>query len=277
MNKRRLHNFWEKTLRASLGNIIGTVLTLGTRKRLQDFFVQSSSATFGTVVGIVLTFGTTLFLQDREQKKIEKQSALMVIDNLDHFTCRISEYLEDIDDEDSLNLYVWKNLDNLNKIPNDTLELFLDNFNNINISIYDNTAENIFTTNIDTWKNLGCSEFVEKAGKCFALKKMAIDYINELREMKQQVGDTIMAITVCCDRTTEDPQDIVKRLFASPVTRLFIIKQHTQYRMLIKIAASVLKDQNTKNKELMQVTDKMLENFGDNNNSVYYEHSEPTL
>ncbi len=239
------------------------------KKKQQEFWMQTLSASLGTIVGIILTFGTTLLLQNCEQRRMERTTALMVVHNLDDFCDKISGDAKVLEAADSLNLFVLNNLNRLDQIPNDTLELFLKNLANIDISIFDNSVENIFTTNIDTWKNIGSSEFVEKAGKCFAFKKMTIDLVNESRKEKLQMRDTLMTISEYSDPPVREPHEIVKRLFKSPITRPYIEKLHEYYIKWMKNAPAILKEQNTKNKELMRMTDNELEEFGDNMKKTY--------
>lgn len=240
------------------------------KKTLHEFWMQSATATFGTVVGIILTFGTTFYQQNSEQKQMERKAALMVIDNLDDFYDKMAKDVKDLAAADSLNYYVLENLDRLNKIPDDTLNLFLNNFAEFSFSVYDNTTENIFTTNIDTWKNVGNDQFVEKAGKCFALKKMLIATFKERQERQTQVYDTLIAISVCSDKPLHNTRKIVRRFLKSQEVRLFINRQHRYYVTTLKMGLEIMKDQNKKNKELMQVTDEELHSFGETSTKYYH-------
>ena len=243
------------------------------KKRRQEFWLQTMSASLGTIVGIILTFGTTLLLQNCEQRRMERTTTLMVIHNLDDFCNKLSGDVDDLKTEDSLNIFVLNNLNRLNQIPNDTLSLFLNNLMEVNVSIFDNSTENIFTTNIDTWKNIGSSEFVENAGKCFAFKRMTIDVINEIRREKLQVRDTLIAICEYCDHPVKTQSETVKQLFKSPITRQYIGKLHWYYISWMKGVLTILKDQNAKNKELMHMTDEELNEFGENKMKMYHSPS----
>ena len=128
--------------------------------KLSDFWKQTLSCTLGTIIGIILTFGTSAWIENREKKATERTAALMVIHNLDVFCDNLEETTKDLQAVDSINMMVLAAKDRLDTVPEDTLELFVGNFFSFQFSPNDQTAETIFSSNIETWKSIDNSEFI---------------------------------------------------------------------------------------------------------------------
>lgn len=247
------------------------------KQKLIEFFMQTSSGTLGTIVGILLTIGTTYYQQEHEQRQMERTATLMVIHNLDRFCSRLELNVRELERADSLNLAIW-NSPNISKIPNDTLEMFINNFMSFQMWPVDNTAENIFSTNIDTWKNIGSSEFVELAGKCFSAKNLIVKLRDEMNKDQLQLYDTLMATIFNNSHPPKSPSEAVLRIFESSALCCFIRKQHEYYVRGMKGGLMVLKEQNARNKKLMNVTGEELKRFGDNEirDYTFSKEKEPT-
>lgn len=244
-------------------------------KKLSDFWIQTASSTLGTVIGIVITFGTTAYLQYQDQKEAERTAALMVIHNLDRFCGRLAEDIRDIEAEDSLNIAVWQHYpDSLDEISSDTLKLFIRQLLSRHISVSDNTAENIFSSNIDTWKNIGSSEFIENAGKCFSAKRFLMKLQEDLYEEKQTVYDIYNRAIVFNAPANQGLTEHVAQVFRSADICCFIQEQHEYYLGFLRTGLAALREQNDKNKRLMGVTDDELQEFGTKDKGKTYNSSD---
>lgn len=237
-------------------------------KHLSEFWRSTLSNTLGAFFGIVLTFGTTFALQHYEQKKTERTAALMVIHNVDYFCEILEDDINDLEKRDSLNLIVWDRWAD-NQLPDDTLMLFLNSLLSRDFNCDDDAVEAVFSSNIETWTNIGNSEFIELAGKCFAAKHQAVKIRQEMDEEKQRLWYTFMKTIVYTDNPTESLHESVKRVFSTPEFCCFLRKQHQQYIPILKMSLMVLQEQNERNKQLMRVTDKELKEFGFNEHKNY--------
>lgn len=248
------------------------------KKKLIEFLMQTSSGTLGTIVGILLTIGTTYYQQEHEQRQMERTAALMVIHNLDRFCARLEKNVRELERADSLNFAIWHSPD-INQIPKDTLQMFLNNFMAFQMLPIDNTAENIFSTNIDTWKNIGSSEFVELAGKCFTAKNLLVKLYDEMSKNQLRLCDTVMVTISYNSHPAKSPSEAASRIFESPTLCCFMKKQHEYYIRGMKGGLKMLKDKNARNKKLMNVTGEELKRFGDNETRDYTfsKEKEPTL
>jgi len=241
-------------------------------KGMSEFWSATWSCTIGTILGIVITFGTTAYMDYSAQKEAERTAALMVISNIDRFCHKLESDLRQLEKEDSLNMAVWEHYpDRLGEVPDDVLRTFLNNLLSRNMNVVDNTAENIFSTNIDTWKNVGNREFIENAGKCFSAKRMLVKMQEEMDEDKREVWKIFWADIVFAGKKDLDLQQTVTRIFRFPKLCAFIQKQHLLYYSGMKAGLNALREHNAQNKELMGVTDKdLMREFGKNHDVKRY-------
>ncbi len=231
-------------------------------KHLPEFWKNTLSNTLGTVIGIALTFGTTLCLQHLEQKKAERTAALMVIHNLDAFCEMLEDEINDLQKTDSINSMVWDQHTE-RQIPEDTLQLFFNDLFGINYQCNDNTVESIFGSNIETWTNIGNSEFIEIAGKCFSTRRMVNQAREEMDREKKHIWYTYMTTAVYTDKPVETLREAIDWVFCSAEMCCFIRRQHLWYIPALQTGLMVIREQNERNKLLMHISDEELQQFGE--------------
>jgi hypothetical protein len=232
--------------------------------KLSDFWKQTLSCTLGTIIGIILTFGTSAWIENREKKATERTAALMVIHNLDVFCDDLEETTKDLQAVDSINMKVLAAKDRLETVPEDTLELFVGNFFSFQFSPNDQTAETIFSSNIETWKSIDNSEFIELAGQCFSAKRFLVKFQERLEAEKNDLTDMFMKTVVYADKPTKSVPEIAASMLHSAAFCSFIKKQHDFYLQGMQQGLKVLLKQTDNCKRLMDVTDEELQLFGYN-------------
>ena len=123
----------------------------------------------GTTISIVLTFGTATWVEHRQQMKNRRQTAMMVISNINVF----GENMRYIDST----LVKWSStLRYIAELPRDSvLNLSTDDANAFLSAMFgamllqrDKTAENIFTSDISTWRDVGNLRFISGVGECYS-------------------------------------------------------------------------------------------------------------
>ncbi len=142
----------------------------------KDFVV----AILATTVSIVLTFGTSKWVERNNQKKERRLTALMVMSSIESFARSIDESAEVWDRLDSV--AVWLLRLPIEEVQRLGEEPFKDAVNEVfqaPIIRHDQTAETIFSSNIDTWKNMGNFQFVDNVGACFSQMNWIEGKINE--------------------------------------------------------------------------------------------------
>lgn len=232
--------------------------------KLSDFGTQTLSCTLGTVIGIVLTFGTSTWIEHREKQEIERRAALMVIHNLDSFIEDLDETVKYLQSIDSINTRVLAAKDRLETVPEDTLELFVGGFLTHHFSTNDETAETIFSSNIETWKSIDSSEFIELAGDCFSAKRLMVKMQERLEAERYELSDLYLKTVYFADKPAESVQEMAAIILSSATYRTYIKKQHDFYLGGMQHGLKVLREQTDNCKRLMNVTDEELKKFGYN-------------
>ena len=146
-----------------------------------------------TTLSIILTFGTTMVVNHVKQKKERKLTALMVMSSIEQFV-RNLEYIEkDTGHRDSLATWLLSiPVETLANIDDEPLEEVFRAAINLPIITHDRTAETIFSSQIDTWKNMGNFKFVENVGKCFSEMSFIEEHFNERAEDIVRTSENII-------------------------------------------------------------------------------------
>lgn len=232
--------------------------------KLSDFWKQTLSCTLGTVIGIILTFGTSAWIEYREKQETERTAALMVIHNLDSFVQDLALMVKELQTIDEVNTKVLAAKDHLDTVSEDTLSMFVTGILSHNFNTIDETAETIFSSNIETWKSIGNSEFIELAGNCFSAKRLMVKFQERLEAEKDELSDMFLEKVFYSDHTTEPLQETVATILLSSRCRRHIKKQGDFYLRGMEQGVKVLSEKTDQCKRLMNVTDEELKKFGYN-------------
>jgi len=156
---------------------------MATEKKPRTWVKDLLVAFAATTLSIILTFGTTMVVNHVKQKKERKLTALMVMSSIEQFV-RDLEYIEkDTGHRDSIATWLLSiPVETLAKIDDEPLEEAFRAAINLPIITHDRTAETIFSSQIDTWKNMGNFKFVENVGKCFSEMSFIEEHFNERAE-----------------------------------------------------------------------------------------------
>ena len=143
----------------------------------KDFVV----AILATTVSIVLTFGTSKLVERSNQKKERRLTALMVMSSIESFARNIDETVEIWDRLDSVAVWLLRMpIEDVERLGDE--EPFRNAVNEVfeaPVMRHDQTAETIFSSNIDTWKNMGNFQFVDNVGECFSQMNWIEETINQ--------------------------------------------------------------------------------------------------
>jgi len=126
--------------------------------------------TLATSISIVLTFGTAMWLEHQQKEKNRRQTALMVISDIYVFQCDLQMYYEyfmkwkaDIEELKSLSP------DSILRLTDEDIERFAVAVEAPMSFTRDKTAENIFTSDISTWRDVGNYQFIRLVGHSYSL------------------------------------------------------------------------------------------------------------
>lgn len=77
--------------------------------------------TIATTISIVLTFGTARFIEHRQAQKAQRQTAMMLIHDIDESVAVVESMAENEEKQKSALQYVIDHYDQIDSLPEDTL------------------------------------------------------------------------------------------------------------------------------------------------------------
>ncbi|MBO4751602.1 MAG: hypothetical protein J5526_02495, partial [Bacteroidales bacterium] len=124
------------------------------------FWKQLGMLVLGTTVSLVLTFGTAQLIEKGQRAKDRRLTALMVMSNIEAFAQQLDSIYTQMDKADSASTWLLtRPEEKLALMPGDQLVAIINTAYVQDLITYDKSTENIFSNNIDTWKNLGNFHF----------------------------------------------------------------------------------------------------------------------
>lgn len=144
------------------------------------FWRQIGMIIIGTSISLVLTVTVTKLLDSHQRAKDRHLSAMMVLSNIESFSRRLEEHAEIIAPQDSIATWLFsKSFDELELMPENELRGLIEQAIPNLFLTYDKSAENIFSNNIETWKNMGNVHFIDQVGQCFSAMHSIEEYWNK--------------------------------------------------------------------------------------------------
>ena len=101
------------------------------------------TSVLGTTISIILTFGTSALIESKEKADIQRQTAMMVIHDIDVCANQMEEMAKDEEERNNAVQYILAHLDQTASLPQDTINLVLDmltDYDGLN-NIFDNATE----------------------------------------------------------------------------------------------------------------------------------------
>ena len=164
----------------------------------RNWWKDLAVAILATTVSIVLTFGTSKLVERNNQKKERRLTALMVMSSIESFARSIDESAEIWDRLDSIAVWLLRMpIEDVERLGEEPLKDAVNELFQAPVIRHDQTAETIFSSNIDTWKNMGNFQFVDNVGACFSqmnwiegkMNESAVEYADQQARIFNNFSD----------------------------------------------------------------------------------------
>ena len=133
------------------------------------FWKQIGMIVIGTTISLAFTLIAAQLTENHQRAKDRRLSAMMVMSNIELFARNLDEIADYMAPNDSAAAWLLnKDIEELELLPEEVLDNLLDKSINILYLTYDKSAENIFSNNMETWKNMGNVQFIDCVGQCFS-------------------------------------------------------------------------------------------------------------
>ena len=212
----------------------------------------------GTTLSIILTFGTSAMVERIDRKKDRKLTALMVLSSIESSIRSMEESGKIMARKDTVAQWLLSiPLSDVRKIdPNALMPSISEVMVNYSVST-DKTIESIFSSNTDTWKNVGNFQFIDNVGKCYAsLRDIEDDWKSQMQSISEEYTQIVM-----------HPEDypgntLPEKILSHPMvrTKLGAISENREW---LKYIAFALRETNRRNMELIGISEEEVMAFTD--------------
>jgi hypothetical protein len=225
--------------------------------RLRNWIRESQF--LATTLSIILTFGTTLLVEHCQRVKDRKLSAMMVMGNIETFSRKVDDMAQSMARRDSIATWMLSlPQDSLDFIPaSEMVDLINEVVAGIEFLTHDKTAESIFSSNIETWKNMQKFQFIDNVGSCFSEMNADENY------WKEWVEGFEAAVNDVLEHPDEHPGErTVTKLLRNVVFRQKIESFHVRQSWLQYISAKY-RYLNQRSARMMGIDYQDVEDFAD--------------
>jgi hypothetical protein len=226
------------------------------RRFVETYFGQVLLVFIGASFSILLTLGAANFIQKRERRENQRLSAMMVMSNIESFARNLDDHAKHMASNDSIATWlISRPIEDLELMPERELNSLIDQATDFLFISRDKSAENIFTNNIETWKNIGNLQFIDRVGQCFAAMNSVEEYWNN---RVNDVNETVLDIKDHPDNY-EGSSVPIKILRSSKMRRtltgIHYLKAYLSY------VAATMRYQNLNNMAAIGITEKEIMDF----------------
>ena len=235
------------------------------------FWKQFGMLVFGTTVSLVLTFGTAQIIQKQQRAKDRRLTALMVMSNIETFVQQLDSAWVRAAHADTATAWLLNiPKDSLDVMEQDELLPIIAKAMNINYIYYDKSTENIFSNNIETWKNMGNFQFIDMVGKSFSLMHLCEEKWNNIQE---DISNTFNDIASHPDQYQGNTR--AAKIARDPGMRQKLLMIHS-LRTWARFNAETLRYYNRKNMKAVDITEQELMEFMEKRQQeIIIDQSEP--
>ena len=218
----------------------------------------------GTTLSIVLTFGTALYLDKKQQRADGRQTAMMLIHDMENSAEKFEQYAKKEEEYYKATQYVIEHSDHLNAISTDTLReayFYITQYTRTPLYQYDDANEKLYLSEQDVWKNIDNATFLDVSQRFFYWRRTCYMTLNTDDEFRKPVSyDELMDY---CNETQDLGFNYVKFLTPRlkwPEVTNYINGFYARARELTS-NATTMREYAKRCKFLMDITDDELASY----------------
>lgn len=144
----------------------------------------------GTTLSIILTFGTAQYFDQKQQRADGRQTAMMVIHDMEMSANRFERYAKNEAEMVKLTQYAIIHIDQLDSIPLDTLQQVVSYLLRPDHEAYqyDDSNEKLFLSSQDVWKNINNATFIDVVQQFFYQRRAIYYRLNSSRMYREPIS-----------------------------------------------------------------------------------------
>lgn len=205
---------------------------------MKPFVENTLAGTIGTIIGIVLTIGTTYLATKIETRRSEKQQIQMLVQGLEQNLKAFEDQAETLEHLDSLNTIIRQNMNDLSALEDSTLQEWAGALLSFQYNAIDMTAARIFSSNIETWRNISSPEFIDIMGRSFSV----IETLVEMNNRREDAWYNLMHEEFELDRVNnaKNLREFCQLIMQLPAVDDYLRLVHELYARMFRASTKVL-------------------------------------
>lgn len=233
----------------------------------KTFWKELLLTILATTISIILTFGTAHVIEKRQKAKAGRQSAMMVIHDIDQNVEDMKTRAELEEKYFNMAQYVTNHLDQIDSISEDTLNSVYSFLLDYDISQTNDSKEKIFHSSQDSWKNIDNAKFSDLVQDFYYYRRLYDEFMkNDLRfkgPITPEDQYQMMLHRPNYDLTS-DIKNILKQILLDDKVQLYLI--HSPYRVrLYQALADEWQRMSDKGKFILGISDEELNEYIEKN------------
>ncbi len=220
-----------------------------------------------TTISIVLTFGTAHFLDLRQADQARRQTAMMLIHDIDESVAVLNNLAEGEEIQKAAIQYVIEHFDQIESLPEDTLSTAVTMMGTIFApgKYFDESKEKVFNSGQETWKNLDDVSFVDNMESFYEARHYVETMISQSPQWKYPISegeyyDWIVQIKSSNQSQQASYAALLKEKLSNPKIKYYIDCSSYRARFLRQYAQS-WKRLSDRNKFIMNIDDEELAEY----------------
>lgn len=163
--------------------------------KFKGTFKEIMLSTIATTISIILTFGTAHFIGEMNKKATARQTAMMVIHDMDN---SVEVFRNKAKDEKKYRDMTEDAIAHLAEIDSLDEKTLWQVFNYIAAAsdqkpyTFDESSERVFLSSQETWKNFDNPTFIDKVQDFFTTRHAIYDYINSSPQWQQPISSQVL-------------------------------------------------------------------------------------
>lgn len=231
------------------------------RFHFTEWWMNALASTFGTILGIVLTVGITYWQQMENQKEMTRKIAKITLHNIDVRLNSITNSCEQLMMKDSVYAKLQSYMpDKLDELPEDSLNQCMNLLLYENFMAQDTKSEEIFSSSFEVWQFLDDEKVIGRISNCYSFLEMSEKRIIEIEQKLSQYSYKNTA-DIMAQYTEYDGYKVAKSYLKNPEVMAIYLKMNLI--PLIYNMVDTVEKLNEKNKEVLGISQKELDNLSD--------------
>jgi hypothetical protein len=234
------------------------------------FWKQLGMMVLSTTISLTLTLAVATYMEMKQRAKDRRLSAMMVMSNIESFARTLEKRSERMAPTDSLAAWLLSMpVEELELIPEKELSNLISRATQVATLNHDHSAENVFSNNVETWKNLDKVQFIDNVGQCFSAMNGVEEQFNEwAKEVYESQHD------VNINPDNYEGNTIAMKCLNSDKVRTAMAAVHNR-RCWLQYAAATLRYYNQSNMKAIGISEQEVMDYTDDREEPIETESTP--